>query len=118
MSGLWLPGDSDFGGPLTSYANSTSTSCTMADVERIAEIMRQAKIDDDLRRSRAYFEVLQMEPCPVCGEKIEYREKPQEHYEMCGHMLAELKRRFPAPDNVMGQPVPFPDLMGMPIYRK
>lgn len=114
MSNLWDGGD-------LTYNNVASTNFPSSpfDIEAMAEMMRAFKVKDALRKSRAYFDVLTIEPCRVCGEKIEYKEGPPEHYEMCGHMMAELKRQYPPPESVAGNPAgPFPDMMGMPIYLK
>lgn len=65
------------------------------ELQETMERMRTLMAQDKVRQSRVYFDILQMEPCSVCGQNVEYREGPPETFVMCEHVLARLKRACP-----------------------
>lgn len=93
---------------LIQYGNCNSTSWQPMSLHEMAEMMRAFKEQDDLRKSHTYFQILNMEPCQVCGEKVEYKEGPPEHFVMCRHIASHIPRAEPKP-STFG----FPDLFGM-----
>lgn len=85
-------------------------------LKEIADMMRRAKQADEGRKLNTQAAIRQMEPCRVCGERIEYHPEP-ERYVMCDHVIAALKKQAPhtlAAADALG----VMNLAGMPVYRK
>lgn len=83
------------------------------DIKEMVELMRSFKVEDDLRKSRSYFDMMQMEPCAVCGQRVEYREQPYEHIVMCRHVADHIPTA-PAPKMAFDVPAMF-RLDAMPV---
>lgn len=61
-------------------------------MQEMIDMIKSHMVKDDVRKSRTYFEMIQMEPCAVCGERVEYREKPYEHFLMCRHIAEHIPK--------------------------
>lgn len=93
MSNLWLPGDDDDSifNAASTYSNAEHSTDQTPDYEAMIEFMQEFRRKDDLRKSRAYFDILGMK-CSHCDEAVEYIQEP-ELLRMCEHVYAGLRER-------------------------
>ncbi len=60
-------------------------------IAELLETVSRFRAENDIRKSRAYFDVLGVAPCAICGHKVEYRENP-ETFVMCRCRCERLKK--------------------------
>lgn len=95
----------------------TTNSCSSGSgptLQQAMEAMERIMAKERVRQSETYFAILQMDPCGICGVKVEYREGPPESFAMCKHFLAHLKSQCKEPPKVANPGVfGIPDMIGM-----
>lgn len=101
---------------MNTNGNITYSSGQTFDLQQTLALSRVLKREHEEWQESTRVAVRQIEPCRVCGKRIDFETKPYERFVVCRCMLAELKRQYQPPVDVVLPDIP--DMMGIRVEVK